>query len=185
MKRMNKDIKEIIKEDKDYYYGNPQKHIGRLLTRNPLYRRGQYIIACRKAAYYDRQGTVIGKLLSFYYKRRKNILGEKLHIELGTAEFGRRLRIYHNGIIVNAGAIIGDDCELYGNNCIGNKGSQEEPLAAPIIGNGVSFGVGANAIGHIYIADGCKISGNSFVNKDLTSPNSLYGGVPVAFIKHL
>ena len=179
------ELKDIIQEDKQYYYGSFKKYIGRVMTHNPLYRRGKYIIVCRKAAFYAKQGTVVGKLLELYYRRKKNILGEKLHIELGPQEFGRRLRIYHNDIIVNAGAVIGDDCELYGNNCIGNKGSQAEPLAAPVIGNSVSFGVGASAVGAIHIADGIRISGLSFVNKDLSCPNSLYGGVPAVFIKEL
>lgn len=180
-----KELKDIIIEDKQYYYGSFKKYIGRVLTHNPLYRRGKYIIICRKAAFYNKQGSLMGKVLSLYYRRKKNILGEKLHIELGPEEFGRRLRIYHNDIIVNAGAVIGDDCELYGNNCIGNKGSQGEALAAPVVGNDVSFGVGASAVGHIHIPNGCKISGMTFVNKDLPYPDSLYGGVPAVFIKKL
>lgn len=180
-----KELKEIINEDKAYYFGAPMKYVGRVLTHNPLYRRGQYIIICRKVAFYEKQGSLTGKVLSLYYRRKKNILGEKLHIELGPKEFGRRLRIYHNDIIVNAGAVIGDDCELYGNNCIGNKGSDAPVFAAPVLGKGVSLGVGASIIGPVNVADGVKISGMSFVNKDLDCPNSLYGGVPAVFIKEL
>lgn len=177
MKKMTKkELNEIIKEDKKYYFGAPKKYIGRVLTHNPLYRRGKYIIICRKAAYYGRQGNPLGQLISFYYRRKRNILGEKLHIELGSEEFGRRLRIYHNDIIINAGAVIGDDCELYGNNCIGNKGYNAPALAAPVLGKGVSLGVGASIIGPVNVADGIKISGMSFVNKNLDCPNSLYGG---------
>lgn len=175
-------LREIIQEDKDYYYGKGVKKFYRMLTHNPLYQRGRYIVICRKLGFYSSRTGLLYKVLTIIYQRRKNIFGEKLHIELGTNSFGRRLRIYHNDIIVNAGTVIGDDCELYGNNCIGNKGSRSEPLAAPIVGNRVSFGVGANAIGKIHICDDVQISSMSFVNKDITNPG-LYGGTPVKFLK--
>lgn len=175
-------LREIIQEDKDYYYGKGVKRLYRNLTSNPLYQRGRYIITCRKLSYFKSKSGVFYKVMAFFYQRKKNILGQKLHIELGTSRFGRRLRIYHNDIVVNAGAIIGDDCELYGNNCIGNKGSDFEPLGAPIIGNNVSFGVGANAIGKISICDHTKISSMSLVNKSITEPG-IYGGVPAKIKK--
>lgn len=80
------------------------------------------------------------------------------------------------------GGVLGDDCELYGNNCIGNKGSSFAPLDAPIIGNSVSFGVGANAIGKIRVCDNVKISGMSLVNKDIIE-EGIYGGIPVRLLK--
>jgi serine O-acetyltransferase len=171
------ELRISIKEDKQYYYGTGLKRLYRTLTHNPLFRRGEYIITCRKVGFYStNKNGLFNKIKLVYYTRKRNILGEKLHIELGPAEFGRRLRIYHNDIVVNAGAVIGDDCELYGNNCIGNKGSDYPALAAPQLGNGVSLGVGASVVGPVHIADGCKISGMSFVNKDLIRSNSLYGG---------
>lgn len=176
---MQKELREIINEDKKYYYGGGIKRIYRFLTHHPLYRRGKYIIIARKAGYYTlNSNTIINKLLRFYYIRKKNILGEKLDIELGPNIFGRRLRIYHNSIVVNRGAVIGDDCELYGDNCIGNKGSQSSLLDAPILGNGVSIGVGSKVIGKIKIADKVIISSMSLVNKSIDEQGSLYGGVP-------
>ena len=74
--------------------------------------------------------------------------------------------------------MIGDDCELYGDNCIGNKGSQADPLDAPILGNNVSIGVGTKIIGKIYIADNVKISSMSLINKNIIDKGALYGGVP-------
>lgn len=152
-----KELTELIKEDKEYYFGKSTKRIARLLTNNPLYRRGQYIITCRKVGYYNtNHNTFIGKIFFLFYKRKKNVLGEKLNLELGPNEFGRRLKIYHNNIVVNAGAVLGDDCELYGNNCIGNKGTDYPPLEAPIIGNNVSVGVGTKIIGNIKIGNNVK-----------------------------
>lgn len=177
-------MREIILEDKEYYYGGGVKRIYRVITHNPLYQRGKYIIAARKAGYYFLHGSsLINKIRFLYYSRKKNILGEKLGIELGPHEFGRRIRIYHNNIVVNGGAIIGDDCELYGDNCIGNKGSNSSPLDAPVLGNSVSIGVGAKCIGKIHIADNVKISSMSLVNKDIDETCALYGGVPARIIK--
>lgn len=183
---MNKELSDIISEDKEYYYGVGTKRIYRALTHNPLYQRGRYIIVSRKAGYYSlHSNSMLKKILQMYYVRKKNVLGEKLGIELGPNEFGRRLRIYHNNIVINGGAIIGDDCELYGDNCIGNKGSDSIPLDAPVLGNGVSIGVGAKVIGKLRIADNVKISSMSLVNRDIDEPNALYGGVPAKLIKKL
>ena len=181
---MNRELRKIIAEDKEYYYGRGLKRIFRIITHNPLHQRGRYITIARKAGYYSSHcNGLVNKILYVYYVRKKNILGEKLGIELGPKEFGRRIRIYHNGIVVNVGAIIGDDCELYGDNCIGNKGSNSQPLDAPIVGNGVSFGVGAKAIGKVCIANNIKISSLTLVNKDLDQENALYAGVPAKLIK--
>ena len=179
-----KELKEIIKEDKAYYFGKGIKRLYRFLTHNPLYQRGKYIIICRKIGYYSSPyNSIFSKLRLFFYLRKKNILGERLHIELGPNVFGRRLRIYHNDIIVNRGAIIGDDCELYGNNCIGNKGSDFPLTDAAVLGKGVSLGVGAKIIGNVHIQDNVKISSMSLVNKDLTEKNALYGGVPAVLLR--
>lgn len=180
---MNKVLREAITEDKKYYYGGGVKRLYRMITHNPLYQRGKYIIVARKAGYYFlHRSSLISKMRFLYYSRKKNILGEKLGIELGPNEFGRRIRIYHNNIVVNGGAIIGDDCELYGDNCIGNKGSDSAPLDAPILGKGVSVGVGAKLIGKIHIADNVKISSMSLVNRDIDEAGALYGGVPARII---
>ena len=85
---------------------------------------------------------------------------------------------------MNGLAIIGDDCELYGSNCIGNKGTSIED-AAPVLGNKVSVGVGSKIIGNVHVANGVRISSVSLVNKNLTEEHSLYGGVPAVFIKNL
>lgn len=179
---MNIELREAIAEDREYYFGSGLKKFYRMMTHNPLYQRGKYIIISRKMGYYSSNcNSVVNKLLCLYYTRRKHVLGEKLGIELGPSTFGRRIRIYHNNIVVNGGAIIGDDCELYGCNCIGNKGSNFDPLDAPNVGNHVSFGVGANAIGKIRICDCVQISSMSLVNKDITQ-EGLYGGTPAKLL---
>ena len=182
---MEKELKEIIKEDKAYYYSSGLKRVYRFFTHNPVYQRGRYVVLCRKAGHYAiNQSHLMNKLLFLYYARKKHLLGEKLNIEFGPAKFGRRLKIYHGNIVVNGLAIIGDDCELYGSNCIGNKGTSIED-AAPVQCNKVSVGVGSKIIGNVHVANGVRISSVSLVNKNLTEEHSLYGGVPAVFIKNL
>lgn len=179
---MKSELYQKINEDKEYYYGQGITYFYRRITHNPLYCRGKYIIICRKLGYHQLKSGVLHRFISVFLQRKKNILGEKLHIELGTNNFRRRLRIYHNDIVINGGTVIGDDCELYGNNCIGNKGSKSEPLDAPIIGNSVSFGVGAKAIGRINICDNVQISSMSLVNHDIMQ-RGVYGGIPARKLK--
>lgn len=178
------ELKILIKEDKQYYFGNFCKRIKRFLTHNPLYQRGKYIIICRKVGFYFlNNDSLKGKIMHAFYTRKKNILGEKLNIELGPNTFGKRIKIYHNNIVINAGTLLGDDCEFYGNNCIGNKGSDFEPLGAPLVGNNVSFGFGANAIGKIKICSNVQISSMSLINKDIKE-SGVYGGTPVKLLKN-
>lgn len=180
-----KELKKIIKEDRKNYFDNIGiKFIYRKITHYPFYQIGKYIIICRKAGYYRINNTsFINKLFCLYYYRRKNILGEKLNIDFGPNEFGRRLKIYHGNIIVNGYAKIGDDCQLYGSNCIGNKGTSYDLTEAPIIGSNVSIGVGSKVIGNVNICNNVSISSLSLINKNISEENSLYGGIPAKLIK--
>ena len=83
----------------------------------------------------------LGSNYLFYYADRKeNILGAKLGVSMWRNCVEEGLRIWHYGsIIVNANAWIGKDCQLYGNNCIGNKGTTDKGV--PIIGDNVDIGI--------------------------------------------
>ena len=185
---MNKKLlKEIIKEDKKIYFGNFSfKNIFKKITKYPYCEIGKYIIYCRKAGYYTNNCKgIFNLMLCVYYTRKKNIMGQKVNIEFGPNEFGRRLRIYHGNVVVNGYCKIGDDCSLYGSNCLGNKGTGYDLKDVPQIGNNVSVGVGTKIIGNVKINDGISISSASLVNKDLSEKNALYAGVPVKFIRKL
>lgn len=184
---MNKNqLKELIKEDRKIYtLDSFLKNFIR--QKNYKYMKiGKFVILARKAGYYQNNldKVFLNKLLCFYYKWKKNRLGERLNIEFDVKEFGRRLKIYHGNIIVNQDAIIGDDCVLHGNNCIGNKGSAEDNTC-PKIGNNVEIGVGTSIIGNIVIEDNIKISANSLVNKSCLESNFIYGGIPAKKIKNI
>ena len=121
------------------------------------------------------------KLLKLYYERRKNLLGQRLGIEISPNCFGKGLNLYHAGcIVVNASARIGDNCSLHGNNCIGNNGLSQD---APVIGDNVDIGFGASVIGKVVIADNTIIGANAVVTKSFEKSHCVLAGVPASVIR--
>ena len=138
----------------------------------------KYLYYLRKEEYYinTAHGNKIKGAMGLIYDRKKNILGNKLGIEIGPNCFGKGLIIYHIGsIVVNPAATIGDNCKLHGANCIGNNGKTN---AVPRIGNNVDIGFGAVIIGDVEIADDVVIGANAVVNKSILVPGSVVVGVP-------
>ncbi len=117
------------------------------------------------------------KVLYFFAQRKKNRLGAMLGITIWHNTVDAGLKIWHYGsIIVNGHAKIGKNCQLHGDNCIGNKGG--ESYEAPSIGNNVEIGVGACVIGDIFIADNVRIGANAVVTKSCYTEGATLVGVP-------
>lgn len=74
--------------------------------------------------------------------------------------------------MVNGWARIGKDCQLHGDNCIGNNGKS---LKAPRLGNRIDIGVGAKIIGDIELADDIVIGAGAVVNKSFLTPGITIG----------
>lgn len=120
-------------------------------------------------------------LMYAYYRRKKNIKGTRLGIEIWENTFDVGLRIHHAGnIVVNGMARVGKNCQLHGSNCIGNDG---KTLDAPIVGNNVNIGVGAKIIGGITIADNIKIAAGAVVISSFAEKGITIGGVPARKLK--
>jgi serine O-acetyltransferase len=67
-----------------------------------------------------------------------------------------------NGIVINADAKIGCNCDIYQQVTLGElKGY------APQIGDGVFIGPGAKIIGRVKVGDGAHIGANALVIKDV------------------
>ena len=138
------------------------------------------MVALRYTEYYNNIGC---KVLYWYWQRTKNIRGVKLGITMwkNIAEPG--LRIWHYGsIMINSHARIGRDCQLHGENCIGNKGGAE--MGAPVLGDRVDVGIGAKILGNIYIADDVKIGANAVVTKSCYTKGATLVGIPAKEISH-
>ena len=98
--------------------------------------------------------------------------------------FSTGLLIWHYGnIVVNNNAKVGKNCELHGDNCIGNKGYGSDGKA-PIIGDNVDIGVGAKIIGDIKIANNVKIAAGAVVIDSCEEENVILAGVPAKIIRH-
>lgn len=76
---------------------------------------------------------------------------------------GGGLQMPHtNGIVINVGATLGCNCEIFQQVTIG-----EMKGGCPKIGNGVSIGPGAKILGGVTIGDGARIGANALVMKDV------------------
>ena len=116
------------------------------------------------------------KIMYAIYTHKLNKLGVKLGIELWENVFDVGLKIHHPGYIVVSGmAKVGKNCQLHGNNCIGNNGVSDE---CPVIGDNVEIGAGAIIIGNITIANNIKIAAGAVVVHSFIEPGITIAGVP-------
>lgn len=121
--------------------------------------------------------TSPNKPLAFWYKGRKNRLGSRLGFIISAGCFGEGLQLEHYGsVIVNPKARIGKNCKIHGNCCIGSNGGY--PDDAPVIGDNVDIGQGAQILGGIRIADNVRIGAGAVVVKDVLEPGVTVVGIP-------
>ncbi len=159
----------------DCYFTSKKNYIRCRLTREHEYYLWKFQKLLRKE-----ESSRIG-FLKLCYRTRKNILGSRLGLTIPEGVFGKGLRIWHYGnIVVNKKASVGCNCQLHGDNCIGNNGKTVE---APVIGNNVDIGVGAKIIGPVVIADNIKIGAGAVVITSFTEEGITIGGVPARKLK--
>lgn len=169
------DLNEWIREEKRLYIGdNFFLQIKKKLLYDHDYAIWKFVRSLRICEYHYNTNHRIRYIL---WQNRKNHLGEKLGITAWHNTIGKGVRFWHYGsVIVNGHSVIGRNCQLHGNNCIGNNGMNDEK--APCIGNNVELGVGASIIGDIYIADNIKIGANAVVVKSCFTKGATLVGVP-------
>lgn len=179
---MNKEeLKECLRQDRKVMIKNQKLYhlLYICLLADPEWLRWRYIKNMRKATYYQNLYTSGHKSAIFLmalYTLRRNILGNKLGFEIGPAEIGPGLMIYHNGpIVIHGGTKIGTGCILHGDNCIGNNGNDNY---TPVIGDSVDIGVGAKILGNIRIANDIKVGAGAVVVHSFEEPGITIAGVP-------
>lgn len=95
------------------------------------------------------------------------------------AIIGKGLRIYHpQGVVIGAGAVVGDYCTLSHGNMIGTFAGDEE---RPSIGHHFSAATGAKILGKITVGDHVRVSPNSVVITSLPD-NVVATGVPARIL---
>lgn len=100
-----------------------------------------------------------------------------------SVKIGSQFYIGHfGGIIINANAIIGNNCNLSQGVTIGVSGRGEN-RGIPIIGNNVYIGANAVVAGKIVIGNNCVIAGNSLVVNSIKDSVTV-AGVPATIINN-
>ena len=126
----------------------------------------------------------IFRLLVALIFRRQSV---RLGFSIPPNTFGPGLAIVHYGpIVVNGNARIGANCRIHICVNIGGGGGlvdAETALSlAPIIGENVYIGPGAQIFGAVRIADRCAIGANAVVHDSFDEPGCTIAGVPARLI---
>lgn len=92
-----------------------------------------------------------------------------------SATIGHSFYVGHFGnIIINANAVIGNNCNISQGVTIGVSGRGTK-RGVPILGNNVYIGANATVVGNIRVGDGAVIGANSLVVKDVTEETTVVG----------
>lgn len=172
------DLKRYIAEDMRFYHNYAKwDRVVFFLIQDPVYQIVRYLRFLRKEEYYfNVRSDFMGRLLYFYYFRRKNLLGNRLGFKIPKNCFGPGLTIYHHGcIIVNEATSVGANCCLHGNNCIGNKGTVD---IAPKIGDKLDLGFGACVIGGVILGNNVRVGANAVVAHSYPKNQITLVGIP-------
>lgn len=173
---------DYISDDNKFYKTYSLKTRLQLIIRNDHWIAiNRYLKYLRLEEFYFNQSGIVNKVLSYFWSRKKNILGNKLGFYIPPNTLGIGATIYHHGcIIINGDSKIGNNCVLHGMNCIGNNGLDTR---SPIIGNNVDIGIGAKVIGGITVADNVTIGANAVVTKSCLQKGAVLVGVPAKVVK--
>lgn len=183
-----KKLKKIISDECGMYYKYAFGSIGGLmkavLVNDPILDIVRWQVNSRFADYFiwKSKKTFLARPFQCFFMYRRNVLGLRIGVEINTMNVEKGFLLYHtNGTVINGSSVIGENCRLHGNNCIGNAGPHD--LKCPRIGNNVRLGVGAKVIGDITIADNITIAAGAVVVHSFLEPGITIGGVPAKRIK--
>ncbi len=135
----------------------------------------RYLYLLRKASS-RRKFSPSGIFLRLWLRR----LGYKYGFQIPVSTtIGEGFYIGHFGtMVINAGAVIGKNCNIAHLVTIGQI-SQGEKKGAPVIGDRVWMGTGAVIVGGIRIGSDVLIAPNAFVNTDVPDHSIVIGNPAV------
>jgi len=176
-----KQLRAVLKAEKRIYIPK-ECAFEHIVTADNRYKTYQFLRLLRKTEYYyNNRKKLFYKILYILYRRRKNIIGRKLGLEISENTFDCGLIIYHPGnIVINGYSKIGKNCKLHGSNCIGNDGKS---IDAPVLGDNVRLGVGAKIIGGVTIADNVTVAAGAVVIESCSTPGAVLAGIPAKCVK--
>lgn len=181
MIKTKKQLKETLKLEKEFYLPK-ETELEWVLTSDNRYKLYQYVRYLRKTEYhYNNRAKGIHKVLYAFYRRKKNILGRQLGIEMWENTFDAGLKMWHAGnIVVNGHSRVGKNCIFHGDNCIGNNGKSS---SCPRVGDNVRLGVGAKIIGDVEIANNVTVAAGAVVIESCLTEHAVLAGIPAKCIK--
>jgi len=154
----------LIKEDFENHYGDWTLPGFQAMV---VYRFGAWRLNLSNPVF--RFLTKVVYWIGFRFVR--NVYGIEIY---DTAKIGRRLHIGHqSGIVLHAYATIGDDCIIRQGVTMGVSNSWRVGVG-PVVGDRVSFGVGAAIIGDIAIGDDVAIGPNAVVSANIPSSRTVF-----------
>jgi len=137
-----------------------------------VHRFGEWVHAPGRGFLVRRLGRVLYKFVNAAYVR--NVLG--FEVSHDTAIGHRVVFVHQNGVVLQPGAVIGDDCMIYHGVTLGRRWEPdhaESYYAPPRIGRGVHLGVGSVVIGAVRVGDGAKVGPNAVVVTDVPDGGSV------------
>lgn len=156
-------LPECLKIEEQLYQSIGYKgKIHSLITQCEVGKIHRFMVILRKDEYYTntKNKSLLNKVCAIYYRRKHNVLGERLGVSIPVNTFGKGLLIYHpQGIIVHRDSRCGEYCKLHGLNCIGNNGVGGGENNSPRIGNYLDLGIGAMVIGNVGLPNHTTIAG--------------------------
>lgn len=167
-------FKKTFEEDRiKYIDAGKLKWLKKIIAREHEYYIYKFVKLLRKEEYHKNNKNVIRQM---WYLYLKNKIGSRLGFTIPAGVFGSGLKIWHYGtIVVNGYAKVGENCNLHGNNCIGNDGMS---LGAPKIGKNVDIGFGAIIIGDVEIADNITVGAGAVVVSSFLEEHAIIAGIP-------
>ncbi|MEL6799005.1 MAG: serine acetyltransferase [Pseudomonadota bacterium] len=135
-----------------------------------VHRIGVYAETCRRP-----MRMLLKPLYTLGHLFCRNFYGVELE---RTVQMGRRNQIGHqHGIVIHKWARIGDDCIFRQGVTLGS-GVEWTHKEGPVVGNGVSFGVGCVIVGNVTIGDNVSIGPNCVVMTDIPSDRTVFTPPP-------
>lgn len=176
--------KHVQDEQKLNRYETFYKNFKEGLYNSVPYLIRRYMKKLRYSEYYRSKYYETNRVYFYFMwlinRRKKNIIGNKLSIEIYEGSLGWNTIIYHGNIIIHPNAKLEEGCVLHGMNCIGNDGKSNSNV--PYIHKNTEICIGAKIIGNVTIGENCVIGADTLVNKSFEK-NSIVVGVPAKKIK--
>lgn len=173
-----KELYRICMVEKQLYFNRPIRglHLFRLaITKEYIYYLWKYVYFLRYCEFHANKNRLKDKVLLVYYRRKKNMIGLKLGIEIHENSFDEGLLLYHGNIVVNSKVRAGRNIRLHGMNCLGNNGKTAE---CPVLSDNIELGVGSMILGGVSIHSGTIVGANSVVVSSTVKEGTVLVGSP-------